>query len=69
MKQTNFLTEMEMRSALASYVAMMGSKEPWFSKAFQRQSHDAVLFCLRLLFGFQEARAEDLYEGPWGNRP
>lgn len=56
------MNEMEMRSAHASFIAVAGSREPWFGWSFQRRDYSPVLFCLRMLFDFQEARAEDLYE-------
>lgn len=51
-----------MRSAMASYIAVVGCPEPWFGWAFQRQNNESIRFCLRLLFNWEEARAEDLYE-------
>lgn len=65
-KDTDFLNEMEMRSAMASYVAMGGSEEPWFGWSFKRHSYSAVLFCLRMLYDFKEADAYDLYEDMYG---
>jgi hypothetical protein len=56
-------TEMEMRSIHASYVATAGEKEPWFGWSFQRFNYSSVLFCLHILYGFQEATAEELYDG------
>jgi hypothetical protein len=62
-EETDFLTEMEMRSAHASFCSQgKGTGEPWLGWSFQRRNYSPVLFCLRMLYGFQEARAEDLYE-------
>lgn len=61
--ETDFLNEMEMRSAYASYVSNSRSEDPWFTNAFKRRQYDSVIFCLRMLYGFKEADAGDLYQG------
>ena len=62
-RETDFMNEMEMRSAHASFCSQgKGTGEPWMGWSFQRRNYSPVLFCLRVLYGFVEARAEDLYE-------
>lgn len=58
------LTEMEMRSAHASYCDGLANEKEncWFGWSFQRRNYEPVLFCLRMLYGFEKATADDLYE-------
>jgi len=58
------LNEMEMRSAHASFCdgVVRQKKNIWFNWSFQRYNYQPILTCLKLLYSYEKAKAEDLYE-------